>query len=1073
MRRQVFAIGALVAVLATGVLAAPPGAGAAVGGAAEAAPRAATEVLSVDAGSDSSCGLDAAGAAFCWGTNHGGELGDGTTTSSLVPVAVARGELPPDATFTTVTVGAGHACALTQAGKPYCWGGSYQQESWASVPVAVGDRAFTMLTAGSGHTCGLTAGGAAYCWGTNFSGQLGDGTTTERTVPVAVSTAGLPAGTAFTALSAGERHTCGVARSGVVYCWGDNEEGQLGDGTQTPRRAPVAVGIAGRTFSAVAAGEQFTCAVTTSGTPYCWGYGISGRTGPNDWQAADDVARYWPASPAFISVTAGRAHACGVTRAGAAYCWGWNGDGQLGDSTIEQRSASAVQVGADGAAFTSLSAGADFTCGLTTTRVAYCWGTNRWGQLGNGTTTNPMVPTPVTRELSFAALATGRRHTCGLTTAGAAYCWGYNVRGQVGDGTWVDRSAPVAVSPGTTFTKITTGQDHSCALAATGTVSCWGWNFRDQLGNLSGEDEPAPVAVVRGDLPAGTVFTALTAGDTHTCGLAATGVVYCWGGNYFGQRGDDSPVNRGTPAAVSTAGLPAGTTFTAVAASGNHTCALAATAVAYCWGWNTSGQLGDGTTSDRGTPAAVAGPRFATIAAGFYATCGLTTAGAAYCWGWNAAGQLGDGTSTDRSSPTAVSLSNVPEGRFVAIQPTWTHTCALTAAGKAYCWGGSGRSGELGGAENYPGTVPAPVTMPAGVTFTDITLGYEHSCALSTANVAYCWGDNDMAQLGMGLPWKPGKVADFPDAAVPGPPDTTAPSGSFAVSRSAFWVGQRTTLTLSGVADDVSGGASIRRVVTWGDGTTSTLDPAQAAIGKQYPRTGQFTITLTLSDAAGNKRTQSSAVTVTAPGAFRLDRASVLHHQPVKVTISAVPTGTTKIALDWGDGYVSNLSGRNQAVSHSYYHKNRGGLVPVGAVKPTAVFTNADGGTLPMAVGAVAVRKDSWSPKTAITKPGRATRVSSWKTLRGKATDQGSGIRQVSVVALRASAGKTYCYTARKTWITYRGSDAAKCRIEVKAPGGKWSLPLKGLAKGRLTVTVVASDWSDRSGKASVSQRIS
>jgi alpha-tubulin suppressor-like RCC1 family protein len=1068
MGKRVFAIGALVALLATGVLAAPPGAGAAT----EAAPRAATEVLAVDAGETSSCGLDAAGAAFCWGSNHRGELGDGTTTNSLLPVAVARGELPSDAAFTTVTVAGEHACALTQAGRPYCWGSGHVREDGGSVPVAVGDRAFTMVTAGGSHTCGLTAGGAAYCWGSNWTGQLGDGTTTLRTEPVAVSTAGLPAGTAFTALSAGDQHTCGVARSGVVYCWGDNEEGELGDSTHTFRLTPVAVAIEGKTFSAVAAGEQFTCAVTVSGTPYCWGYSISGRTGPNDWAPANDFARFWPAAPAFTSVTAGRAHACGLTRAGAAYCWGWNGEGQLGDSTIEQRLASAVQVGAGGVTFASLSAGLEFTCGLTTTRTAYCWGANRWGQLGNGTTTNPAVPTPVTRELGFAALATGNNHTCGLTTAGAAYCWGRNVRGQVGDGTWVARSTPVAVAPGTTFTKIIAGDDHSCGLAATGAVHCWGWNFRGQLGNLSGENEPAPVAVVRGDLPAGTVFTALTAGDTHTCGLAGTGVVYCWGGNRSGQLGDDTTTDRPTPAAVSDTGLPGGTRFTAVAAAGLHTCALATTGVAYCWGLNDSGQLGDGTTSSRLTPVAVAGPRFATIAAGHWDTCGLTAAGAAYCWGGNRAGQLGDGTMTDRTSPTVVSMSNVPAGKFVSIQPTWTHTCALTADGKAYCWAADS-AGELGGAENYPGLGPAPVTMPAGVAFADLALGYEHSCARSTANVAYCWGQNEDAQLGMGLPWKPGKVSGFPDAAVPEPPDTTAPSGSFTVSRPAFWIGQRTTLILSGVSDDVSGGAAIRRVVTWGDGTTSTLDPAQATIGKQYPRAGRFTITLTLSDAAGNKRTQSSAVTVTAPGAFRLDRAAVLHHQPVKVTISAVPAGTTKIALNWGDGYVSNLSGRNQTVSHSYYHKNRGGLVPVGAVKPTAVFTNPDGSTLPMAVGTVAVKKDSWSPKTAVTKPRHAKRVSSWKTLRGRATDQGSGIRQVSVVALRASAGKTYCYTAGKTWITYRGSDAAKCRVEVKAPGGKWSLPLKGLAKGKLTVTVVASDWSDRSGKASVSQQIS
>lgn len=124
MGKRVFAIGALVALLATGVVAAPPGAGAST----EAAPRAATEVLAVDAGETSSCGLDAAGAAFCWGTNYKGELGDGTTTNSLLPVAVARGELPSDATFTTVTMAGDHACALTQAGRPYCWGGAYLRE---------------------------------------------------------------------------------------------------------------------------------------------------------------------------------------------------------------------------------------------------------------------------------------------------------------------------------------------------------------------------------------------------------------------------------------------------------------------------------------------------------------------------------------------------------------------------------------------------------------------------------------------------------------------------------------------------------------------------------------------------------------------------------------------------------------------------------------------------------------------------------------------------------------------------------------------------------------------------------
>jgi alpha-tubulin suppressor-like RCC1 family protein len=307
-----------------------------------------------------------------------------------------------------------------------------------------------------------------------------------------------------------------------------------------------------------------------------------------------------------------------------------------------------------GVVFAQITGGGAHTCGLTSDGSAYCWGANGNGQLGDNSTTTRDVPVAVATDLKFAGIDAGTEHTCGLTGSGIAYCWGANGRGQLGDGTTESRSVPQAVTGSHTFQLISAGGfsiGHTCALTAEGDAYCWGDNERGQLGNGSaGSVNPHPVPVAVSSAPA---FVNLTAGPgRHTCGITGAGAAYCWGENSFGALGDGSTGDRGAPVAVS-----GGLAFQQVTAGGfiGHTCGLIAGGTAYCWGENSVGQVGDNSTNDRLVPSAVSGGfSFTIMDAGFRHTCGLATTGTLYCWGSGGAGQLGINSTTHATVPKKV-----------------------------------------------------------------------------------------------------------------------------------------------------------------------------------------------------------------------------------------------------------------------------------------------------------------------------------------------------------------------------------------------------------------------------------
>ena len=286
---------------------------------------------SVSAGRTHSCGITTAGVSYCWGENVSGQLGTGGSTTPT-PTSVTG-------SFTALTAGYSHSCAITASGVGYCWGSNGAGElgtgtiAPSSLPVAVaGGLSFSSISPGRLFTCGLTTAGAAYCWGDSFNGQLGDGTKAQRTSPVAVSTA-----LKFAAISAGGFHACGLTVGGAAYCWGDNTYGQLGDGTQVARTIPGEVS-GGNTFASISAGNRHTCAVTTSGTALCWGDNFTGLLGTGGSSNSSVLPAAVAGGLTFGSVSAGRFHTCGVTTAGAGYCWGDNAAGKLGDGqTVSSR----------------------------------------------------------------------------------------------------------------------------------------------------------------------------------------------------------------------------------------------------------------------------------------------------------------------------------------------------------------------------------------------------------------------------------------------------------------------------------------------------------------------------------------------------------------------------------------------------------------------------------------------------------------------------------------------------------------------------------------------------------------
>jgi alpha-tubulin suppressor-like RCC1 family protein len=538
-----------------------------------------------------------------------------------------------------------------------------------------------------------------------------------------------------TAIDAGNHFTCAIS-AGAAKCFGHNFSGQLGDGTHQDRVAPTQVAGLTAGVTRISAGNAHACAVVGGGAK-CWGNNFDGQLGDGTFAERTTPVNVVSLNSDVVAVSAGFNHSCALRQDGAVLCWGSNQFGQLGDETLTNRIVPSPVVGLGGPAV-AVAAGSNTTCVLRGDGDVRCFGANDSNRLGIAAQLIRAVPRLVAGP-SWASVDAGSTHTCGVSSAGAALCFGDNSQMQLGTGTPISRPLPAAVATlETGVVEVSAGWRHSCARTSVGAAVCWGQNLYGQLGDLTG---PRPVPGPVPGLSSGV--TDIDVGGDHSCAVTATGAALCWGANASGQLGDGTFVQRANPAPVE--GLLS--TVASIVSGQDHSCALRTTGGVKCWGSNAGGQLGNGGVAvTSNLPVDVVGltSGATALAAGRFHSCAVTATGAVRCWGSNGAGQLGDGSTVTRPIPVAV--AGLP-ATAVAVAAGDDHSCAVLANGSVHCWGAS-HLGQIG--PNALQNSPTAVAVPIGAPAVSITAGSTHSCARLAGGGAACWGSTFHGQLGTG-----------------------------------------------------------------------------------------------------------------------------------------------------------------------------------------------------------------------------------------------------------------------------------------------------------------------------------
>lgn len=635
------------------------------------------------------------------------------------------------------------------------------------------------VTGGGSYTCVIHSPGTLKCWGENTYGQLGDGTTTARTSPTAVSASEL----FKKVFTGGGPSTCGQTTSDKIMCWGWGAGGQLGNGSTAQQLSPVFV-EGGAVYPIVDTGGGHNCAINASSKLRCWGMNSEGQIGDNSTTSRSSPVNVDNAVN-YQAVGLGFDHSCAITTGGVLKCWGKNNYGQLGDNSTTN--SSVPKVIDAGVSYKHVAGGSRNTCGITTTGILKCWGDNSYGQLGIGSFAASLVPVVVDSGVSYAYVDTAFRFgysACAITTAGILKCWGNNSSRMVGDGGTVNRTTPVVIDDVNTYSKVTITDGHACALTITNSLLCWGNNQFGQSFSEARSQALSPIAVA-----SGKTWKSVARGSEATCAIDSSDKLFCWGKNSYGQVGDGTNYIRSAPVpimndktfiSVSTSktftcaissnnklycwgdndgGVGDGTanvhltpvlidssnSYSKVSVGDSFACAITVAGQLRCWGGNYSGQLGDSTTTARNTPTPVSsGLTFKYISAGLSAACAIDSNDKLFCWGYNRNGQVGDNTTVDKLAPTAIDSTN--SYKLVSTESDFNGTtCGITLAGVLKCWGYNG-AGQLGDGTTTNRTIPT--VIHSGTSYKMVNVGVWATCGVTMSDKVYCWGDNSSGQLG-------------------------------------------------------------------------------------------------------------------------------------------------------------------------------------------------------------------------------------------------------------------------------------------------------------------------------------
>ncbi|WP_412471163.1 hypothetical protein [Halobacteriovorax sp. RT-2-4] len=648
-------------------------------------------------------------------------------------------------TWSKIVGGSQHSCGITTQSKLYCWGEGWYGEIGYGVDepkyiphIVDGEKTWKDVAPGYRITCGIDGSDDMYCWGDNTYNRFADGTTTDSFVPKLI-----PGGLKWKSVSTHSFHICGIDSNDDLYCWGRNHYGQIGMGDNTTVITGPTQVSPGTKWKWVAAGELSTCAVTTAGVGYCWGYGI------NDVLGNGVTAHAYSPTPisgglVFDKIDMFWFHACGLTTSNEIYCWGsdFGGEGTLGDGLGTTSSVPVKVAGAQ--TWVDLTARGRHSCGIDNTQQMYCWGEGEDGEIGDGDILNRLTPTQVIGGHSWASVSGSDYMSCGVTTSGDGYCWGqYWNWGQAGTGMgnaglFMPKKVPLAK----TWKSMAAGYMLFCGIDDSDDAYCMGRDLDGALGNGAADTATYshPSTIVTG----GHKWDALSVNERSVCGVTTSNDAYCWGNNSYGNLGSGNTTSSFHDPNL----VVGGHSWSKVSAGYYHTCGMRTDGAVYCWGANRFGGLGNGvatgnTTTLTTTPTAVnGGLTFTDIGVGDHFTCGLATDSKIYCWGLDSQGQLGNDTSyTSSSTPVEV----VGGAVWTSLSVGASHVCALQASGNGYCWGG-GNNGALGQGDSSNRPEPAII---AGHSWNKLVSGMWHTCGIeNVTGYMYCFGYGEGGEIG-------------------------------------------------------------------------------------------------------------------------------------------------------------------------------------------------------------------------------------------------------------------------------------------------------------------------------------
>ena len=680
-----------------------------------------------------------------------------------------------------ISAGVAHATAIQRNGRVWTWGysgaGIGTGTSTTNIPEIItpvriigNAKTFCKIISGANHIIALDKNGRAWTWGQNVFGQLGDGAVVDKCTPVSV------AGTVktFCEISAGYGHTLAIDKNGRVWAWGDNGYGQLGDNTTIDQSTPISVLGTIKTFCKISSGSGsgYGVAIDKNGLVWAWGENFFGQLGNNTGlNSICTPVSVVGALKTFCQIAAGGGHTSAIDKNGRAWGWGSGGQGQIGNNSTGTFY-TPVSVAGSLKTFCKISAAPTHTLALDKNGRAWAWGGNATGEVGDGSITSRLTPVSVAGTIkTFCEISAGSTNFTGRSLAidknGRAWGWGYNYRGLLGINS-VQRFVTPASICGTkkTFCQISLGvypivpNGGGWGLAIDKNGLVWGWGLND-LGQLGqGGTEPdfcrsardgvvTPISVV-GSLK---TFCKISVGNNYSMALDKNGMAWGWGTNTIGQLGDNTVTRKLTP--VSVAG--AVKTFCKISASVEagrfvrtnavHTLAIDKNGRAWAWGANVWGRLGDGTLTNRLTPVSVGGTvkTFCEIGAGAGFSVSIDKYGCAWGWGYNNYGQIGN--NSNASSITPVSVAGAVK-TFCKIFAGALHCHAIDKNGRAWGWGYN-NNGELG--DNSTVSKLTPVSVAGAIkTFCEISSSRQHSVAIDKNGKVWSWGRNAVGALGDG-----------------------------------------------------------------------------------------------------------------------------------------------------------------------------------------------------------------------------------------------------------------------------------------------------------------------------------